>query len=506
MPNPSNIEREHQKVGETIVLCVRKLLAQSGETDVARVLALGPWHEAAERTVTTALQAHGDRVQYLRAFGHEEELRLWESHFGPAFPEVRPRWLRLEQDVLAQGFKIGQFDLIAGFEIVGARESGLGLLTNLKRLLKRNGLLLLEVAIESTGDWKQVLARSGFEGVMARSDRMTNQATFGRDFIIARSNGCVQIQSEASAEPTELGDRVRNGSNGASPKPFQAHLQVQPDQPPADSAKSLGSTMSRDAVRDRVITLLEQMLQLSKGDLDTSSPFIEFGLDSIAGVRFVNELNQRLHLELKPTVLFDYGSVEKLSTFVAEECRPLLAEITPGPPPLVGSSGPPAEETSRSSPASAPSLEIVHSDLSPTLRIQPLNSDVAVIGMSGRFPHADNVGAFWRNLAAGKNCIGEVPPERWDHSLIYESGSRKPNKTNSKWGGFLADADKFDPLFFNISGREAEATDPQHRLFLEECYHAIEDAGYAGPSTKLLQKCGVFAGVEPGDYLSLLTD
>src|ERR1700681_1037881 len=57
MPNPSNIEREHQKVGETIVLCVRKLLAQSGETDVARVLALGRWHEAAERTVTTALEA-----------------------------------------------------------------------------------------------------------------------------------------------------------------------------------------------------------------------------------------------------------------------------------------------------------------------------------------------------------------------------------------------------------------------------------------------------------------
>ena len=93
-----------------------------------------------------------------------------------------------------------------------------------------------------------------------------------------------------------------------------------------------------------------------------------------------------------------------------------------------------------------PRSKSVDIGLSPTLRIQARDSDVAVIGMSGRFPHADNVGAFWRNLAEGKNCIGEVPPERWDHSLIYEPGSRKPNKTNSKWGGFLADADKFDPL------------------------------------------------------------
>ncbi len=74
-------------------------------------------------------------------------------------------------------------------------------------------------------------------------------------------------------------------------------------------------------IREQVISLLERMLQLSPGDIDTSSPFIEFGVDSIVGVRFVNELNQQLHVELKPTVLFDYGSVEKLATFIAEAMR-----------------------------------------------------------------------------------------------------------------------------------------------------------------------------------------
>ena len=49
-----------------------------------------------------------------------EELRLWESRFGPVFPKVQPRLLHLEQDVLAQGFRIGQFDLIAVIEMADA--------------------------------------------------------------------------------------------------------------------------------------------------------------------------------------------------------------------------------------------------------------------------------------------------------------------------------------------------------------------------------------------------
>ena len=57
MPTPSNTERDHQKIGETILLCVRKMPAQNGEFGAARVLILGSLHEVAERMVTEALQA-----------------------------------------------------------------------------------------------------------------------------------------------------------------------------------------------------------------------------------------------------------------------------------------------------------------------------------------------------------------------------------------------------------------------------------------------------------------
>src|ERR1700722_5934184 len=124
MSYPSNTKRDHLKIGETILLCVRKLLEEGGEASIARLVVLGAMQEAAERAVTTALQEHGDRMHYVRAFGHEEERRLWESRLGPVFPAVRPRLLPLDQDVFSQGFGTGHFDLGAAFELADTRESG----------------------------------------------------------------------------------------------------------------------------------------------------------------------------------------------------------------------------------------------------------------------------------------------------------------------------------------------------------------------------------------------
>ncbi|MEA5576034.1 SDR family NAD(P)-dependent oxidoreductase [Anabaena sp. UHCC 0451] len=130
-------------------------------------------------------------------------------------------------------------------------------------------------------------------------------------------------------------------------------------------------------------------------------------------------------------------------------------------------------------------------------------TDIAVIGMSGRFPGADNLSEFWENLQQGIDSITEVPSSRWDVDKYYDADPQKPNCSYSKWGGFLRDVDKFDPLFFNISPVEAEVMDPQQRLFLESCWHTLEDAGYVGQRLDSV-KCGVFAGVIYNDYKALL--
>ena len=140
-----------------------------------------------------------------------------------------------------------------------------------------------------------------------------------------------------------------------------------------------------------------------------------------------------------------------------------------------------------------------------SLNLSKSPNDIAVIGMSGRFPGAKDIGKFWNNLISGVNSITEVPPERWDFVKYYDEDTAKENKTYSKWGGFVDDVDKFDPLFFNISPAEAEYMDPQQRLFLEESWKALEDSGYN--ARKLFGvKCGVFVGVGQGDYGCSLED
>jgi polyketide synthase PksN len=135
---------------------------------------------------------------------------------------------------------------------------------------------------------------------------------------------------------------------------------------------------------------------------------------------------------------------------------------------------------------------------------EPGVRDIAVIGMSGRFPGAGNPEEFWENLAQGVHCVREVPKERWDYQKLHDGADPPaPLGEYCKWGGFVTDSDRFDPLFFNITPVEAELIDPQQRLFLEEAWKALEDAGYSNKALSNL-KCGVFLGAALGDYREIL--
>ena len=83
------------------------------------------------------------------------------------------------------------------------------------------------------------------------------------------------------------------------------------------------------------------------------------------------------------------------------------------------------------------------------------DAPIAIIGIAGRYPQADDLDAFWRNLVEGRDCIGEVPGERWHHAALFHPERNRPGTSYSKWGGFLDGIDRFDALFFGISPKEA---------------------------------------------------
>ncbi|MBR3772655.1 MAG: SDR family NAD(P)-dependent oxidoreductase, partial [Clostridium sp.] len=134
------------------------------------------------------------------------------------------------------------------------------------------------------------------------------------------------------------------------------------------------------------------------------------------------------------------------------------------------------------------------------LEYNTAKEDIAIIGISGRYPMAQNVNEFWKNLKNGKNCITEIPKERWNYQDYYFGKGNPDNIIDTKWGGFIEDMDKFDALFFHIAPSEAEKMDPQERIFMETVWNAIEDAGLREEELGDGNRAGLFVGVMNKDY------
>jgi len=100
---------------------------------------------------------------------------------------------------------------------------------------------------------------------------------------------------------------------------------------------------------------------------------------------------------------------------------------------------------------------------------------IAIIGIGCRFPgRSSNPEAFWNLLKKGKDAIINVPENRWDSRRFYDPDPERPAKMHTQKGGFLQEPiDRFDPLFFGISPKEAEGMDPQQRILLEVAWEAI---------------------------------
>src|SRR5262245_24472166 len=126
---------------------------------------------------------------------------------------------------------------------------------------------------------------------------------------------------------------------------------------------------------------------------------------------------------------------------------------------------------------------------------------VAIIGMAGRFPGAENIAQLWRNLCDGVESVTFFSDDELIASGIPATTLAEPNYV--KAGTVLEDADLFDAAFFNLSPREAGVLDPQHRIFLECSHHALEDAGYDPQAYEGL--IGIFAGSSISSYLSPAT-
>ena len=254
---------------------------------------------------------------------------------------------------------------------------------------------------------------------------------------------------------------------------------------PADSLREQAEDYLRHEFSD--------VLKLPSHKIDPKEPLENYGIDSVVAMRLSNQLEKTFG-SLSKTLFFEYQTIARLAGHLAEAFPDVLRQLADAGRVVV--QAPPARSTTAERQL-VPAVQGKSRFLAGTR--PAVDREVAIVGLSGRYPMARDLDEFWENLKAGRDCISEIPAERWDHALYFDADRNKAGKTYAKWGGFLADVDKFDPLFFNISPKEAEVMDPQERLFLQTAWQTLEDAGY-GKDALSGKRVGVYVGAMWGHY------
>ena len=247
-------------------------------------------------------------------------------------------------------------------------------------------------------------------------------------------------------------------------------------------------------------TQLSSVFKLPAHQIDAGAALEDYGMDSVLAISLTNRLEQ-IFGSLPKTLFFEYQTLAELTAYLIQTYESIFTTLL-------------KEELNVTNDAS---YSDTRKKRRPRLSNIPVlgprgsqstysDSEVAIIGLSGRYPQSANLQTYWNNLREGRNCITEVPKERWDWRDYYSEDRTKAGAHFSKYGGFIEGVDEFDPLFFNISPREAIEMDPQERLFLEHAWMAMEDAGYTREGLQIQQdndlagQVGVYVGVMYGEY------
>lgn len=226
-----------------------------------------------------------------------------------------------------------------------------------------------------------------------------------------------------------------------------------------------------NSIEKRITAVWQEVLKLDR--IGANDNFFDLGGHSLLLVQVSSRLEKELSRKVPVMELFKYPTIHTLSSYLAK-----------------------ADEGTMDQP------DIFQRFDREKIKKSESRADIAVIGMSGRFPGAKDVDEFWNNLCNGKECISFFTEDEAAAEGIDPETFRKPGYVKA-WG-ILEDIDRFDAGFFGYNPREAEVLDPQQRIFLEEAWKALENSGY--DPGKYPGAIGVYASTGMNTYMRNLTD
>ncbi|MGH7679479.1 MAG: amino acid adenylation domain-containing protein, partial [Gemmatimonadaceae bacterium] len=235
----------------------------------------------------------------------------------------------------------------------------------------------------------------------------------------------------------------------------------------------------RDPLEQWIASLWREVLQLD--EVGVQDRFFELGGTSIAAMRLLARMNEETSAPLPALLLFRGPTIADLAGILDREYRGVLPRAVTS-----GVTSAAVHASSQRSP---------QSQTRP--RPRPASDErVAIIGMAGRFPGAQNIAELWVKLRDGVECSTEITAEDLRAAGVDPSALNDPSYVRRVFA--LEESEHFDAEFFGYTPAEAEMLDPQQRLLLETSWHALEHAGY--DPDRYHGRVGVFAGVGRNSY------
>ncbi|WP_186400372.1 SDR family NAD(P)-dependent oxidoreductase [Stappia sp. P2PMeth1] len=475
------------RFSETLAKAAAKHVGGSRPERPLHILEIGAGTGGTSEPVFAALAPLAGRItEYCYTDVSRAFLIHAERSYAGRVPGLRTALLDIEKPLAGQGVEPGRYDLVIAANVLHATADIVRTLKTVRETMAPGGVLLVNETSRATlfthvtfgllegwwrftdgerripgtpslapESWAQALRESGFDWIAGSGEA---ERRLGQQLFAARATG----MAEQAAAPAER--------PAATPVP-------------ASRPQAAASEVSQD-LRGLLLRLVATTLNVAPESIDTTRSFADYGLDSILGAEFAHRLRKALGIPFDQTRLFDFASVGQLETFLRREHADALAALdsTDAAPtmPLAAPAPAPAPVLARSAESAA--------------------EPIAIIGASGRFAGSQTVEEFWRHLMAGDDLVG--PVTRFDLAPNYRD---VPEGSYGRHGSFIEGVDRFDAVFFGISGLEATWMDPQQRLFLEEAWKTLEHAGHAGPDI-VGARCGVFVGCAHGDYQELFRE
>ncbi|MBA2651067.1 MAG: amino acid adenylation domain-containing protein [Tatlockia sp.] len=224
-------------------------------------------------------------------------------------------------------------------------------------------------------------------------------------------------------------------------------------------ANEIVSSPVQNPIEDLIVDLIKTLL--NKDLINPESNFFNLGLHSLLLVELADKLNQTMNQPISVVDLFTYPTVRSLAQFLTQFNA------------------------------------ISHENSHLSLEKNPENA-IAVIGMSCKLPGANNPNDFWQTIVNKTEAIRFFNEEELHQAGISFKLRSDPDYVPAR--GILGDIDQFDASFFEYTPAEARVMDPQHRVFLEQAWTALEDASYV--ADHFSGSIGVFAGMSDSTYLT----